>query len=124
MPKTIDWWEVLDLFCWGFETLSRPSIARALRGFDEDRYQTLGPGFWRRLECEQWVTRSGHAAKAQFTITEKGRQQCAEPDPRVSWDRSWDHKWRILTFDVPEVHSKDRVALWRELRARRLGLLQ
>lgn len=124
MKPKIDWWEVLDFFCWGLETLGRPSISRALRGFDEDRYRALGPNFWQKLESEQWLLRRGRGANAQFTITEKGKQQCAEANPHLNWDDPWDGRWRLVTFDVPEVRSKDRVALWRELRARRFGLLQ
>src|SRR5689334_11503418 len=124
MAAKIDWWEVLDLFCWGLDTLSRPSVARALRGFDEDRYRTLGPKFWRRLEAEEWVRRSGQGSEARFTITSKGRDRCRSREARVQWDRAWDQKWRIVTFDVPEIRSKDRVALWREFRNCKLGMLQ
>ncbi len=124
MAAHINWVEVLDLFCWGYETLSRPSVARALRGYDADLYRTLGPRFWRRLEQEQWLTKRGRGREAQFTITPKGRDRCAVADPRSSWNPPWDRRWRLVTFDVPEARSTDRVVLWRELRKRNLGLLQ
>jgi DNA-binding transcriptional regulator PaaX len=95
-----------------------------LRGFDEDRDFSLAATFWRRMEAERWVKRKGRGAAAEFTITEKGRQRCAEADPTVDWARRWDSRWRLVTFDVPEHRRKERKALWRELRARRLGYLQ
>src|ERR1041385_4734848 len=124
MRRKIDWWFVLDIFCWGIDTLGRPTVGRALRGYDDDRYRTVSPSFWQRLESEEWVTRNGRGANARFTITAKGRQRCAEIDPRVSWNKPWDRKWRVVTFDVPETRAWDRVALWREFRARKLGFLQ
>jgi len=120
----IDWWEVLDLFCWGFEKLSRPTLRNLLGDFDHEHERVLDPYFWRRLEAEQWVTRTGRGSNAQFTITAKGKQCCAESDPSLRWKQPWDGRWRIVTFDVPEQRRKDRVTLWRELRDRRLGLLQ
>jgi DNA-binding transcriptional regulator PaaX len=124
MKTNIDWYEVLDVFCWGVSMLAMPSIGGALRGFDEDRYRTLGLGLWRRLEREKWVARTGRGKNARFTITERGRERCAEPDPHVRWNRPWDRKWRLVTFDVPITRNKDRLALWREFRLRSLGCLQ
>ena len=68
--------------------------------------------------------RRGRGAQTRFTITPKGRQHCAMPDPYDRWWMGWDQQWRLITFDVPEARRRDRVTLWRELRARRLGLLQ
>ncbi|MSR65219.1 MAG: hypothetical protein EXS18_05495 [Verrucomicrobiae bacterium] len=124
MSKRIDWWDVLDLFCWGLETISRPTLHRTLYGYDADRYRTIDPSFWRRMEKERWVARTGRGANAKFTITPTGRKRCADTNPRASWDRVWDRKWRLVTFDVPEVRNHDRVTLWRQLRARNMGLLQ
>jgi DNA-binding transcriptional regulator PaaX len=124
MAIKIDWWAVLDFFCWGIDTLGRPSISRALRGYDDERHDSAGKWFFFRLESEGLATRRGRGANAQFTITEKGRQRCAEFDPRPSWNGPWDRQWRIVSYDVPELRRKDRLALWRELRARKLGYLQ
>ena len=65
-----------------------------------------------------------HGSNVEFTITVKGRQRCAHPDPTPAWDRDWDKRWRLVTFDIPEIRRKDRLTLWRELRDRRLGFLQ
>jgi phenylacetic acid degradation operon negative regulatory protein len=124
MSKSIDWWEVLDVLCWGLDKLARPTFSNLLAEYDEKRYREISPWVWRRMEQEQWVKRSGQGAQAEYTITEKGRKACAEQDPRAGWDRPWDGRWRLFTFDIPERRRLERQALWRELRGRRLGLLQ
>lgn len=124
MPRNIDWWEVLDVLCWGVDKLARPTFSNLLAGYDEDRYRTLGRAFWRRLEKERWIVRSGQGAGTTFSITAKGRTLCDVINPAEVWRLRWDGLWRLVTFDIPETRRKDRKTLWRELRFRRLGLLQ
>jgi DNA-binding transcriptional regulator PaaX len=124
MARRIDWGEMLELFCWGLDKLSRPTLRNLLGDFDHEEERVLAPYFWRRLEQQKLATRTGRGAKAVFTITPKGRALCAEPDLPTFWDRTWDKRWRLVTFDIPEARRKDRLTLRRELRALKLGLLQ
>ena len=115
---------MLDLFCWGLDKLSRPTLRNLLGDYDHDEERVRDPYFWRRLEQQKWVTRTGQGAEAVFAITATGRQVCAEIDPAPRWDLPWDKRWRLVTFDVPESRRADRITLWRELHNRNLGLLQ
>ncbi len=116
MTRKFDWFDLLDLLVLGFEAVALPSIHGSF--YDTD-WRLL-----RRLERERLLAREGTGRDAKFTITEKGRQQGADFDPRRSWNSPWDKRWRLVTFDIPEHRRKDRLTLRRELRAQRFGLLQ
>lgn len=45
-------------------------------------------------------------------------------DPVACWSRSWDGRWRLALFDVPETQRTLRMRLWRKLRALGFGHLQ
>jgi len=60
-----------------------------------------------------------------FRLTRDGRQMLVgETDPEASWSRSWDGKWRLVLFDVPESQAAVRVRLRRKLRQLRFGWMQ
>ena len=116
--------EVLDLFCWGMDKLSKPTLRNLLAGYEEYAYQTHRDQLLCRLQRQQLIEREGRGSQAAFRITTIGRQQVGTLQPRASWDEPWDGAWRVLTFDLPEVRRMDRQRLWRALRTRKLGLLQ
>lgn len=45
-------------------------------------------------------------------------------DPEERWSRSWDGRWRLVVFDVPELTRTTRVRLERLLRRMSFGYLQ
>jgi phenylacetic acid degradation operon negative regulatory protein len=58
-------------------------------------------------------------------LTESGRLAAMGGcDPERRWNRTWDGRWRIVLFDVPEKHRSTRVRLERQLRRARFGYLQ
>ncbi len=120
----IDYWELFDLFAWGLGKLARPTICNLLAGYDEYAEGRGMDACLRRLEAKKLLRKSGRGEDAVFTITERARAHSAELNPKLQWDKRWDGAWRAVTFDLPESRRKDRLALWRALRAARLGFLQ
>ena len=49
-------------------------------------------------------------------ITEKGKIEIVRHKLKVRTAESWDKKWRIVIFDIPEVTRKDRNFLRRQLK--------
>jgi DNA-binding transcriptional regulator PaaX len=116
--------ELLDVFGWGVDALSRHdchSILAGLRACDTDRHaqQLLG-----RLERQRLIARQGRGRHATFRITTAGRQRVTVTVPTAHWDKPWDGKWRVFNYDLPETRRKDRIALCRALHACKFGLLQ
>jgi phenylacetic acid degradation operon negative regulatory protein len=99
-------------------------LSNALAGFEEYQHRFRHDNLIRRLEADNLVARSGRGKKAVFSLTEHGHRRVHVPDPSAHWKRGWDGLWRVVTFDLPETQRKDRVQLWKALRAHRLGLLQ
>ena len=119
----IDYGHLLDLFCWGMDTLSRPTLRNLLAGYEE--YQHFNPDrLLQRLAREKLIVRTRRGNEAKFQITEAGRQRVGTVHPRAGWNRSWDGGWRMVVFDLPVAKKKERVQLWRALRDHKLGLLQ
>ena len=60
-----------------------------------------------------------------YRLTEAGRLAAlGGSDPEARWKRSWDGKWRMVSFDLPEKHNASRVRLRRYLKDRGFGYLQ
>ncbi len=58
-------------------------------------------------------------------LTEEGRRWAqGGVDPLALWARRWDHRWRIVAFDVPETDTAVRTRLRRRLHEFRFGWLQ
>jgi DNA-binding transcriptional regulator PaaX len=87
-------------------------------------HRTSSARLIRQLQRQQVVRSARTGRELNFSITEKGRALLNESDPQQGWQRLWDGNWHALTFDVPESRRKDRLTLWRALRARKLGFLQ
>jgi DNA-binding transcriptional regulator PaaX len=77
-----------------------------------------------RLERRGLVERVGRGREAKFRITAAGRGFVPVSEPASHWNKPWDGKWRVFGYDLPESRRKDRVLLWRALRAHKLGWLQ
>jgi phenylacetic acid degradation operon negative regulatory protein len=122
--RGIDYADVLILFLWGMDKLTRPTLRNLLAGFEEFEHRRDVEPLLRRLQKRELVQRRGRADRATFMITPKGRQRVREFHPRAAWDRRWDRLWRVVTFDVPESQRQQRYRLWQALRERKLGLLQ
>jgi phenylacetic acid degradation operon negative regulatory protein len=125
MSKRIDWYEVLDVLVFVLDKFTRPTFNNLMTGLEEDRYRTYGPKLFFLMERERYIERTRRGKHLEFTVAE----ECKRPrvngrDPKEEWERKWDGRWRLLTFDVPESRSKDRLKLWRHLRARNVGFLQ
>jgi len=115
--------ELLEFLLWGLEGLMRPSLSRALAGPPVSGYRTQRRAMCRLMQ-DGLVETTGRGRKASFRITAKGRQVAEGENPRDHWSRSWDGRWRVFSFDVPERRRADRRALYWALRERKFGLLQ
>ncbi len=120
----INYAEVLDLFCWGMDKLTRPTLRNLVAGYDEYAHRKRFDHLVERLRHEKLLERRGRGEQARFSITAKGWERLPVFNPRTSWDRHWDRRWRVFSFDVPESRRSDRVVLWQALRSRKLGFLQ
>jgi phenylacetic acid degradation operon negative regulatory protein len=81
----------------------------------------------RRLEDEGWLEGQGTKGKTERVVrlTQKGvLLALGGRDPEERWNRSWDGKWRMVVFDLPEEQRVLRNALRKQLRAARFGGLQ
>lgn len=95
-----------DIFRWLEESSTRRIHLRRLqkRGLIES-----GGG------KEEWVPRLTELGHAVFA---GGRH------PEEAWNRSWDGKWRLLTFDLPRNEHRARMKFGRWLGAKKFGRLQ
>lgn len=116
--------ELLDLFAWGSEALSRRDCRLILMGFRHLEVEAKAAQMLNRLERRQWIHREGKGDKARFSITPEGAKQRAVLEPSTHWETPWDGRWRLFIYDLPERRRTERVLLWRALHAHRLGLVQ
>ena len=114
---------VLAYMFMGLEALTRRDCGLILAGVHSCDSARLVERLLDKLEREQLVARSG-GDDGRFTITETGKRRSAGLDPAEAWNRPWDGHWRVFCYDLPETRRRERLLLWRMLRAERLGLLQ
>lgn len=118
-------WETALLFAVGMlETFSRPDFALVLAGVRRTASGRELDRLLDRWRQQQIVTRIGRGQNARFRIKEGVRNRIHDSDPVAEWGRCWDGKWRVFSFDLPASRRKERMKLWRQLRAARFGLLQ
>jgi DNA-binding transcriptional regulator PaaX len=115
---------VLDALGWMLDKLSRPTLGNWLGGYAGYDGRDSARRVVARLQREELIVRGRHGRELKFTVTEKGRSRIAAGHPEHCWRQPWDGNWHALTFDVPEVRRKDRLAVWKALRARKIGFLQ
>jgi phenylacetic acid degradation operon negative regulatory protein len=122
--KGVDCEEIFDALGWLFDKMSRPTLGNWLAGYAGYHHRDSARRVVGRMEQEGWVLSKRSGRRLEFQITDKGRARLREGDPAQGWQQAWDGDWRAITFDVPEKKRKDRKALWKALRARKLGFLQ
>lgn len=111
------------LLC-GLEAFTRRDCGLVLTGLRQTRSDRRLQELLDRWQNRQWIQREGRGRNARYRITAKGIKQVRVSDPVLAWDRPWDGKWRAFSFDLPAPRRKERMLLWRSLRAQKLGLLQ
>lgn len=116
--------EVFDALGWMFDKLSRPTLGNWLSGYADYHHRDSARRLVARMEQEGLIQSSRSGKTLQFQISDKGWARLRDSDPTRGWQRTWDGDWRAITFDVPEKRRKEREALWRALRTRKLGFLQ
>lgn len=116
--------QVLEFFFWGLDVLSRRDCGLVLAGLRVCESERRANQLLSRLEQQSLIERDGRGQRARFRITEAGRNRVASIEPARLWAKPWDRRWRVFGYDLPETRRKDRVALWKALHARKLGLLQ
>ena len=65
--------------------------------------------------------------KIKILITDKGKKKALTykiEDIKLNSYRKWDHKWRLIIFDIPESHKDGRNALREKLNSLRFYTLQ
>ena len=122
-PKTE---ELLYLLLWACDGITRPTFRNLTDSFEGWVYRN---GFYHQLsvlkkqnllECEQLSD-----GQRLHRLTEAGRLLAlGARDPIAQWRRTWDGKWRMVLYDVPENRSSDRTRLRRSLVERGFGHLQ
>jgi DNA-binding transcriptional regulator PaaX len=121
--RAVDWWRLLqDLGDIGTE-LTKTTLIKLVQGYAGCAGTLQADWLVHRLERNGWLERAKRGAQSAFRIVMPPKAPAVR-SPRAEWARHWDGAWRVVTFDLPEVRRKDRVRLWKALRARRLGLLQ
>lgn len=114
----------LEVFFWGLEVFSRRDCGWILAGYRRCEGERRVERVLERLRRERLLAQTGRGRRARFTITDAGRQRVHIERPTDSWQRVWDGRWRVFTFDLPARQRKQRMILWRALRDARMGLLQ
>jgi DNA-binding transcriptional regulator PaaX len=65
--------------------------------------------------------------RVRYTVTPAGvhrLQQLMLDEIKIEMPKKWDKKWRIVSFDVPVTHSKQRIAFTQRLRGYNFIMLQ
>ena len=118
--------EFLYLLLWSAEFLVRPSWRTVSDSFESWAYRHHLTRRLAELERLKLIeSRPARDAKRVYRLTTEGRRLAlAGVDPLHKWARSWDGRWRLVVFDVPETKRRDRVRLRRTLRMLGFGYLQ
>jgi len=111
---------VLDML----ETFSRNDAGLVLAGVRQTNTGRELDRLLERWRSQQVVTQTGRGRDARFRIRDSMHSRMREADPAAKWERRWDGKWRVFSFDLPGGRPKGRMGLWRHLRAARFGCLQ
>jgi phenylacetic acid degradation operon negative regulatory protein len=116
--------EMLYVLLWTADMLARPTWHNAEQTFEQWARRN---GMWRRLADleRQQLVESVPGFSTIVRLTEAGRRVAlGGRDPEERWRRSWDGRWRIILFDIPEHKHSWRIKLLRQLRAAGFGYLQ
>lgn len=116
--------EVWEFFWWALEVFSRRDCGLILAGLRLSDSEWRANEMLKQLERRRLIHRDQRGGEARFSISPEAIKAPAFPDPRTQWRLSWDGKWRVFTYDVAECNRRQRICLWRALRARNVGRIQ
>jgi len=112
---------------WLAEKPLSPSFSNLEQSFEGWAYRNGLLYQIRRLEALGMLeaNRDPATGKRLHRLTETGRAVALEGrDPDAAWARTWDHKWRLILFDIPELENSKRRHLNRALIQAGCGCLQ
>lgn len=118
--------ELLYELMWTLSFMARPSIHTLEESFESWAYRNGLLCRIHRLQALQLLECSDEGPDPRIVrLTEEGLRHAAGGIyPPERWSRPWDGRWRVLVFDVPNVHASYRVQLVRILRRHRFGGMQ
>jgi DNA-binding transcriptional regulator PaaX len=105
----------------------RPSYHNLEQSFEGWAYRSGLLNQIHRLEAQGFLESKNDPAsgKRLHRLTEAGRAAvCGGRDPEKAWEMSWDRKWRLFLFDIPELECSKRRQLTRALAKAGCGCLQ
>lgn len=121
-PKTE---ELLNVLLWTAEMFTSPSFRNLTSSYESWAYRN---GLFRQidvLEQKRLLESDLVAGDRVHRLTERGRLHAlGGRDPEQRWVRSWDGRWRLVLFDIPNRRATQRVKLRRYLREQGFGCLQ
>jgi phenylacetic acid degradation operon negative regulatory protein len=112
---------------WLAEKPFRPSFYHLDQSFEGWAYRNGLLDQIHRLEARGYLEARHDPAsgKRLHRLTEAGRAAAlGTRDPESAWAAAWDHKWRMILFDVPERERSKRRKLTRALAKSGCGCLQ
>jgi phenylacetic acid degradation operon negative regulatory protein len=125
MARRSDWEDFLLTLLWGAEKFLNPSFNKMFQSFESWEQRQGLQRRWQQLEERKLVVRDKQANQLVYRLTTEGRTAVmGGVNVVAAWDRSWDGRWRMVLFDLPERDPQLRVRLWRWLRTNRFGYLQ
>lgn len=118
--------ELLYLLLWAAERYGRPTFRHLDESFEGWAYRRGFLGQLHRLERQKFLESRIEADVGRVhRLTEAGRLTAlGGRDPDECWRRTWDGRWRLVVYDVPEKHRVLRNKLRRRLARQRFGYLQ
>ena len=121
-PKTE---EFLNQLLWTAEMLTQPTFRNLTGSYESWAYRN---GLHRQadtLEDNQFLESDLVSGDRVYRLTERGRMHAlGGRDPEQQWVRSWDGRWRMVVFDIPNKRTTQRVKLRRYLKDQGFGCLQ
>ncbi len=92
--------------------------------FRLSRWGRPARGALAKLKNLGWIERGKKEDGIYYQITKKGEDYLDEVLKVTKINGSWDKKWRLVIFDIPESHRATRDKLRRALSALGMGILQ
>lgn len=124
-PKSRDLLELLSIL--GLETMEAalhlPLLYKAGSSSSERSFHRRAQS----LHDKGWIVWNDNSIDGKWMakLTEQGKAKLYSGiDPQRFWNESWNGKWRLLSFDLPQFATRERQALRVWLKAHRFGLLQ
>lgn len=118
---------LLYQLAWVVDKMMQPTWRNLDSSFESWAY---GNGLLRqiqRLEAQAYIEsrRDERLGQRVVRLTRKGLAAGqVGSDPEQRWHRSWDGKWRVILFDLPEEERESRRILRRKLQASGFGCMQ